>query len=120
MLVAFYFLLHVGEYTKPQTVCHDGKRVPATRTKLFVVINVGFFLNGVIVPQTLMLDVLLAADLVVLKISNQKNGRMGQTIMKHATSKLMCPVRALAHIVHDMLSEEGNENTLLFPVNTGT
>ena len=41
--VAFYFLLQVGEYTKPHTVVKDGKRVRENRTKQFVVGNVGFF-----------------------------------------------------------------------------
>ena len=43
ILVDFYFLLRVGEYTKPRTVLKDGKCVRATRTKQFVVGNVGFF-----------------------------------------------------------------------------
>ena len=41
--VAFYYLLRVGEYTKPRTVLKDGKRVSATRTKQFIVSSVGFF-----------------------------------------------------------------------------
>ena len=53
MLVAFYFLLRVGEYTKPRFAVRNGKRVPATRTKQFVVGNVGFFKNGVVIPRTL-------------------------------------------------------------------
>ena len=43
ILVGFYFLLRVGEYTKPRTVVKDGKHVRATRTKQFVVGDVGFF-----------------------------------------------------------------------------
>ena len=39
ILVGFYFLLRVGEYTKPRTVVKDGKCVRATRTKQFVVGN---------------------------------------------------------------------------------
>ena len=31
-LVAFYFLLRVGEYTKPRFVIWNGKKVLATRT----------------------------------------------------------------------------------------
>ena len=33
ILVAFYFLLKVGEYTKPETSIQNGKRVSATHTK---------------------------------------------------------------------------------------
>ena len=50
--VAFYFLLRVGEYTKPRTVVKDGKRVRTTRTKKIVVGNVGFFHTGVVIPCT--------------------------------------------------------------------
>ena len=116
MLVAFYFLLHVGEYTKPRFAVQNGKRVPATRTKQFVVGNVGFFKNGVVIPRTSPRDVILTADLAVLKITNQKNGRMGQTITQHTSGTAACPVAALAHIVHDILSNGGNEDTLLCSV----
>ena len=37
IIIAFYFLLRGGEYTKPKMVVRNGKRVPATRTKQFVV-----------------------------------------------------------------------------------
>ena len=43
IIADFYFLLRVGEYTKPRTVVKDGKHVRATRTKQFVVGDVGFF-----------------------------------------------------------------------------
>ena len=116
MLMAFYFLLHVGEYTKPRLVVRNGKKVPATRTKQFVVGNIGFFKNGVVIPRTSPLDVLLTADLAVMKISNQKNGRMGQTTTQHSSGTPACPVSALAHVVYDILSNGGNKDTLLCSV----
>ena len=118
--MAFYFLLRVGEYTKPWTVRRDGKCITATRTNQFVVGNVGFFRDGIISPRTLSLDVILTEDLATLKISNQKNGRMGQTITQHATDRVMCPVRALVHIVHNILSEGGDNETLLCSVKNNT
>ena len=119
MLVAFYFLLRVGEYTKPRFAVRNRKQVPATQTKKFVVDNVGFFKNGVVIPQTSPQDVLLTADLAVLKITNQKNGQMGQTITQHTSGTAACPVAALAHIVHDILSNGGNKDTLLCSVHNG-
>ena len=113
MLVALYFIQRVGEYTKPRTLCRDGKRVPATRTKQFMVGSVGFFHDGVIIPRTSLINVLPTADLATLKISNQNNGQMGQTITQHATDRVMCPVRELSHIVHNILSEGGDDKTLL-------
>ena len=59
------------------------------------------------------LDVLLTANLSVLKISYQKNGHMGQTITQHATGSTMFPVHALAHIVYDILAAGGDESILL-------
>lgn len=120
MLVAFYFLLRVGEYTKPRYAIRNGKKVPATRTKQFTVENVGFFKNGTTIPRTSPLSVLRTADLAVLKITNQKNGRMGETITQHATGNTHCPVASLAHIVHDILTNGGDDKTLLCSVFTGT
>ena len=109
ILVAFYYLLRVGEYTKPPLVTVAGKRVRATRTVQFSVGNVGFFRNGRIIPRSSPLKDLLRADLATLKISNQKNGRMGQTISHHITGTKVCPVRALAAIVHHILSHGGSD-----------
>ena len=116
ILVVFYFLLRVGEYTKPKTSIQNGKRVGATRTKQFVVGNVGFLRNGVLMPRKSPLDVPLTEDLDVLKFSNKKNGRMGQTITQHTTGRKMCPVHALSHIVYDILTDGGYEYTLICDV----
>jgi hypothetical protein len=105
-LIAFYFLLRVGEYTKPKTFVQNGTVKRATRTIQFTYSNVGFFKNGVIVPRSSPLETLLHCDSATLKISNQKNGRMGTTIHQKATNKECCPVRALAHRIHHI-----NEHT---------
>ena len=42
VLVAFYFLLRGGGYTKLLFIVQNGKKVPVTRTKQFVVGNIGF------------------------------------------------------------------------------
>ena len=72
VLVAFYFLLWVGEYTKPRFVVRDGKKLPDTRTKHFVIENIGMFRNGMVTPCSSPRDVLLTADIAVMKISNKK------------------------------------------------
>ena len=110
ILLVFCFVLMVGEYTKPNNVMQNGNRV-----KQFVVGNIGFFHNGIIMPRK-SLDVLLTADLAVLKFSNQKNGHMGQTIAYHATGITMCPVHSLAYIVYKILVVGGDESNLLFSV----
>jgi hypothetical protein len=117
-LIAFYFLLRVGEYTKPRMVTRNGVSVRATRTVQFTVGNVGFFKNGKIVARTSPLPTLLACDAATLKINNQKNGRMGDTIHQQAINKNCCPIRALAIRVHDILSNGGTQNTLLCEYHT--
>ena len=72
ILVSFNFLLRVGEYTKPRTMVKDGKRVRATKTEQFVMRNVFFFYNDVVIPCTAPLATLLTADLATLKILNQE------------------------------------------------
>ena len=42
IVFAFYYLLQVGEYTKPHTVLKVVKRVSVTHTKQFIVSYVGF------------------------------------------------------------------------------
>ena len=113
-LVAFYFLLRVGEYTQPRTVLRDGKRIRATRTKQFSFSNVGFYKNGKVVKRQSSLDTLLSCDAVTLKITNQKNGRMGQTIHQQSTGTDLCPVKALAFIIdHLNQHRKGSEDPLL-------
>ena len=70
VLVAFYLLLQVGEYKKPCFVVRDGKKVPATCTKQFVIENIGLFRNGMVIPRSYPLDIILTADLAVMEISN--------------------------------------------------
>ena len=113
MVMAFYFLLRVGEYTQPKTAVINGQRVPATRTKQFSVDNVGFFKDGKLVPRTSPLQTLLECDLCTLKISNQKNGRMGETITQHSSGTDVCPVQAVARIVNHILANGGTGDTLL-------
>jgi hypothetical protein len=73
-LIAFYFLLRVGEYTQPRYMVQGGEKIPATRTKQFTVGNVGLFKETTLLPLNAPLEVLLTATSATLKISNQKNG----------------------------------------------
>jgi hypothetical protein len=115
-IVAFYYLLRVGEYTLPRTVLKNGKRVHATRTRQFTVMNVGFFKNDKIVSRSSSLDTLLDCDSATLKITNQKNGRMGDTVHQQSVQGPRCPVKALARRVHHILQNGGDGNTLLCQV----
>ena len=110
-LIAFYYLLRVGEYTEGTT-----STTPATnarkRTVNFRVKDVGFFKDNKILPRSSSLETLLTADSCTLKITNQKNGRMGQTIHQEALpEKATCPIKALARRVHHILSNKGSTSS---------
>jgi hypothetical protein len=113
VLIAFYFLLRVGEYTQPKFVNQNGEKRRSTRTKQFSVGNVGFFKNSKLVPRTSSLAMLLSCDAATLKITNQKNGRMGETIHQEAVQNGCNPVAALAYRVHHILSNGGKSDSLL-------
>ena len=116
-LVAFYFLLRSGEYTKPRKVKRNGQWVRATRTKQFSVGNIGFWKDGKQLPRRSPLSQLLTADSATMKISNQKNGRTGQTI-HHESTGTKGAVAALARRVHHILSNQGTEDNLICDVFT--
>ena len=76
-----------------------------------------FFHNDVIdSPERHPWATLLTADPATLKISDHKNGRMGQNITRHSTGSALCPIKALAHIVHDILSEGGTHDIFVCSV----
>ena len=113
IIIAFYYLLRVGEYTKPKYITRNKKKLRATRTVQFSIGNIGFFKNDKILPRTSPLHILLQADSCTLKITNQKNGRMGDTIHQRAIHTTFCPIQALARRVHHILSNSGTDETLL-------
>ena len=64
--------------------------------------DVGFSKNGKILTRRSPLRQLLKSDSATLKITNQKNGRMGQTI-HHESSGDNGGVAALARRIHHIL-----------------
>jgi hypothetical protein len=113
-LIAFFYLLRVGEYTAPRMTTRNGRTVRATRTVQFTVGNIGFFRNGKILSRKSSLKTLLKAAQCTFKITNQKNGRMGETI-SHETVKdeQHGPVTATARRVHHILSNGGTDSNLI-------
>ena len=112
-IIAFFYLLRVGEYTAPRQVKRNGRLVRATRTIQFRVQDVGFWKNQQQLDRNLPLKVLLAADSATLKISNQKNGKMGQTIHHECIMEDHCPVKALARRIYHILSNNGTDTALI-------
>ena len=108
-IIAFFFLLRIGEYTRPaMNMKSKTPRNNTKRTVQFRVGDVGFFKNGRILKRSSPLCILLTADECTLKITNQKNGMMGQVVHHKATGDNdSCPVRAVAHRIHHILSNGG-------------
>ena len=112
--IATYYLLQCGEYTAPQLVkWHNGSLRRASRTKQFCVGDIGFWKNGALLPRSSPLDVLLSADLATMKITNQKNGRMGQTIHHESFDANICQIKSLARHVNHILSTGGSDKSFI-------
>ena len=113
-VIAFYYLLRVGEYTAAKRVERNGQTIGTTRTVQFMVGCIGFHKNGKVVERRSSLDDLLDCDQCTYKITNQKSGRMGQTI-SHETIRdhNHGPVKATARRVHHILSNGGDEDTII-------
>lgn len=59
------------------------------------------------------MDILQTATSATLKLTNQKNGRMGDTIHQEATGTDECPIKALALRIHHILSNGGTGENYL-------
>ncbi len=105
-LIAFYYLLRVGEYTLTNP---KQKR----RTKQFRVCDVTFWKDGTILPSTSPRQVLLTADSATLTITNQKNGTKGQVIHHGCTATQHSPITALARRVAHILGHTTDVTTPL-------
>lgn len=100
-LIAFYYLLRIGEYTgKPS-------RNETKQTEQFKVCDITFFKfdkNGNLrqLSRDAAAELIMTADSATLKLDNQKNGWKGVCIHHHANGDCyLCPVRALGRrILH--------------------
>ena len=112
-LVAYYYILRVGEYTKKAS--HQMTK----RTVQFRMKDVAFFsicplTNRLqLVPPNAPDEVILSADAATLKIENQKNGWKDVCIHQHWNGdKYFCGVRALGRrFVHIRKHCNGNIDT---------
>lgn len=105
--IAFYYLLRVGEYTRPRST--------KTNTIPFRVQDVTFRrANGTLIPNTSSLATLLNAAEATIRMPNQKNGIKGQCIHQECTGSPHSPVKSLARRVHHILSHQGTLTTNIF------
>ena len=112
-IIAFFYLLRVGEYTTPRTARRNNQLVRATRTVQFRVQDIGFWKNNQQLDRNSDLGSLLQADAATMKISNQKNGRMGQTIHHDGFDEEHSPVKALARRIHHILKHNNGDDSAL-------
>jgi hypothetical protein len=112
-LIAFYYLLRVGEYTV------KGTRNESKRTVQFKLEDVTFFHRNEMgqlrcLPRDAPLEMLLSAEGACLKLDNQKNGWKGVCVyQQHNSDPLRCPIRALAWRVTHMRSNNARPQDYL-------
>ena len=120
-LIAFYFLLRVGEYTVKFQRCKKVKEIVDAKkqTEQFRVKDVRFFANGEDgMPRQLHPSArdseLLTASSVTLRLGNQKNGWKNVCIHQEANGcAYFCAVRAAARRVIHIRSHTTSRDTLL-------
>lgn len=99
--IAFYYLLRVGEYTKPRNT--------KTNTTPIRLKDITFrTANGRLIPPTAPLATLLTATEATIRMPNQKNGVKGQCIHQECTGSNYSPVKSLARRVHHVLAHGGS------------
>ena len=113
-LIAFYFLLRVGEYTAKSS------RNESKQTVQFRMKDLTFFRRdkwGQLrqLPRNAEAALILSADAATLKLDNQKNGWKGVCVSHHSNGReAFDPVRALGRrYVHIRENCKGAEDTLL-------
>ncbi len=113
VMVAFYYLLRIGEYTV------KGTRNDTKQTVQFKLEDVTFFRknsegNLRCVPRDAPEHMLMTADGATLKLDNQKNGWKGVCVYHQANGDLVhCPVRALGRRVRHMRAGGAQRTTFL-------
>jgi hypothetical protein len=116
LLIAFYYLLPIGEYTVKGRQ-HNSKQ--NKQTVQFKLEDVKFFKKNklgtlVCLPDNAPAALILTADSATLKLDNQKNGWKGVCVHQEANGEpFNCPVRALAHRTLHLRDHKAGQKTLL-------
>ena len=112
IVMAFYFLLRVGEYTLPPE--HR-----TTRTVQFRLCDIRFWQGQTLLPLNSDAAILAAASSVTLTMDNQKNGQRGDIIHQEACHADFCPVRSAAAIVSAIMAQHMPLTTAISYVQPG-
>jgi len=95
VVVAFFYLLRVGEYT-------TSSRGLDKHTVLLRKCDVRLWLDGKLLDHEADISVLLTADSATISIANTKNGTKGAVVHHDAIGGSICPVAALARRVANL------------------
>jgi len=112
-LIAFYYLLRVGEYT-----C-KAKRQESTQTVQFKFEDITFFKRNTrgqlrCIARTAPDWMIASADGATLKLDNQKNGWKGVCVFQEANGdNYLCPVRAVARRFLHLRSHNATQKEVL-------
>jgi hypothetical protein len=93
-LIAFFYLLCVGEYTTPSPP--KGQAPKAKRTIALRDCDIKMWCKGVLILHLVGLSMLLMADSATICIANTKNGTKGTMVHQDAFGGPICPVATLA------------------------
>ena len=119
-MVAFYYLLRVGEYTI------KGTRNDTKQTVQFKLEDVTFFKKNATgklccLPRGAPDHMIMTADGATLKLDNQKNGWKGVCVYHEANGDpINCPVRALGRRIQHIRTGNGAGKTFLSAYYVGT
>jgi hypothetical protein len=95
VVIAFFYLLRVGEYTLPSNTCPK-HTIPLQKCE------VQLWRRGTILDHTAALSTLLRADSATISIANTKNGTKGAFVHNYAIGGAICPVAALARRISNL------------------
>ena len=97
IIVAFFFMLRVGEYTPTRNKKRKKRTIPLRKC------DVVLLRNGIPLDREAPLSVLLTATGCTICLENQKNGRKDQTLY-HDTSgdETLDPAKEMAYLVHQL------------------
>ena len=110
IVIAFFYLLRVGEYTTPDHPARPTRTVPLRRQ------DIRFWrLDHSPIAHSSPLTELLAAHSATIHLDNQKNGDRRATVHQNScpTDAIFCPVKALARRVHHILVHATDPSTPL-------
>ena len=97
IVLAYFFLLRVGEYTESRNKKRKKRTIPLRKQDVVLI------RNNVPLNKEAPLHVLLTATGCTICLENQKNGVKNQTLYHDASGHAsMCPVRAMAFLIFQM------------------